>query len=178
MTAEPTAEPTTEPTTEPTGPVGPTRPAGRTGPAEAWRRMGTGKRLVTVIVGAFVLLEHDETMDTLYGHFAKVLVKTGQQVKQGELLGYGGDTGESDGKHLHFEIHKNGAVVDPLLYLPMLNSPAGNALTIFEAIIVPGVALSKTSRRLSLSSPMSVAGAMRASRSSMQVEDFFMSTIG
>jgi hypothetical protein len=67
--------------------------------------------------GYYVVLEHDHGMTTLYGHFSRILVSEGQQVAQGQLLGLGGDSGESDGKHLHFELREDGRVLDPLRYL-------------------------------------------------------------
>lgn len=68
--------------------------------------------------GLYVVLNHEGNRSTLYGHFSKLEVVTGQEVLQGELLGYGGSTGVSDGKHFHFELHDGGTVVDPLRYLP------------------------------------------------------------
>ena len=62
-------------------------------------------------------IDHADGFTTLYGHFSRLLVTTGQKVSQGQLIGYGGSTGVASGKHLHFELAKNGALVDPLLYL-------------------------------------------------------------
>jgi hypothetical protein len=74
--------------------------------------------------GYHVIIDHEGGFRTLYAHFAEVLVKEGQEVQQGELLGFGGSTGDADGKHLHFEIQEDGVLVDPLRFLPLVqNSP-------------------------------------------------------
>ncbi|HPO49363.1 MAG TPA: M23 family metallopeptidase, partial [Spirochaetota bacterium] len=51
---------------------------------------------------------------TVYGHLSKVFVKKHQWVKTSELIGRMGTTGRSTGSHLHFEVHKNGRLVNPL----------------------------------------------------------------
>lgn len=66
--------------------------------------------------GNVVLIEHSLNKEwTLYGHQSKILVKTGQKVKQGDIIGQVGSTGQSTGPHLHFEIRKEkmGGQVDP-----------------------------------------------------------------
>jgi murein DD-endopeptidase MepM/ murein hydrolase activator NlpD len=76
--------------------------------------------------GNCVLVTHkigDRTFTTLYAHLEKSTVTTGQSIKKGELLGYMGNTGDSRGKHLHFEIHEGqwnyekSNSVDPLRYV-------------------------------------------------------------
>jgi hypothetical protein len=52
----------------------------------------------------YVVLEHAKGVETQYLHFSQVVVKPGQQVKAGELLGYSGNTGWSCGPHLHFKV--------------------------------------------------------------------------
>jgi Peptidase family M23 len=68
--------------------------------------------------GHHVVIDHGGGMETLYGHMYEVFVKEGDVVKQGQLLGYGGDTGVADGKHLHFEVHKDNSLIDPQHVLP------------------------------------------------------------
>jgi hypothetical protein len=68
--------------------------------------------------GLYVVIEHDNGFDTVYGHLSALSVRTGQSVKQGQVLGPVGCTGHCTGNHLHFEIWKNGVRVDPMLYLP------------------------------------------------------------
>ena len=55
---------------------------------------------------------------TLYAHLSKISVSVGEQVSAGEILGNGGRTGYATGNHLHFEVHRGGAIVNPLDYLP------------------------------------------------------------
>ena len=68
--------------------------------------------------GYYVIIDHGNGFETLYGHFSKIAVSTGQKVTQGQTIGYGGHTGYATGDHLHFEVHLNGAIVNPLTYLP------------------------------------------------------------
>ncbi|MFT3984594.1 MAG: M23 family metallopeptidase [Lachnospiraceae bacterium] len=67
--------------------------------------------------GYCVYIRHPDGKVTRYGHLSKVLVKTGQTVKQGEKIALSGNTGKSSGPHLHFEILVNGTQVNPLNYL-------------------------------------------------------------
>jgi murein DD-endopeptidase MepM/ murein hydrolase activator NlpD len=67
--------------------------------------------------GNYVIIEHDGTYSTVYGHMASVNVSYGQKVNQGDVIGYVGSTGWSTGYHLHFEIRVNGTRVDPSGYL-------------------------------------------------------------
>ena len=53
---------------------------------------------------------------TLYGHLSSVNVSVGQTVTQGQVIGYSGNTGNSYGAHLHFEVRVNGTAVDPMSY--------------------------------------------------------------
>ncbi|MBT3935246.1 MAG: peptidoglycan DD-metalloendopeptidase family protein [Bacteroidetes bacterium] len=63
--------------------------------------------------GYYVLVNHTNGLETLYGHFSKILVEEGQYVKAGDLLGYGGRTGRATGAHLHFEVRFLGKAMDP-----------------------------------------------------------------
>lgn len=68
--------------------------------------------------GLFVVVDHADGFSTLYGHLDKISISEGQRVTQGQLLGFGGDTGASTGKHLHFEVMSQGTYLDPLRFLP------------------------------------------------------------
>ena len=66
--------------------------------------------------GNYVVVSHGSGNTTLYAHMSRRSVKVGQVVKQGEVLGITGSTGNSTGPHLHFEIIENGVRVNPLLH--------------------------------------------------------------
>jgi len=66
--------------------------------------------------GITVLINHGYSYETLYAHLSKKVVKPGQKIKRGELIGYVGNTGLSLGPHLHYEVWKNGNPVNPVLY--------------------------------------------------------------
>jgi murein DD-endopeptidase MepM/ murein hydrolase activator NlpD len=68
--------------------------------------------------GLYIVIDHGNGLQTLYAHLSKVSVSTGQRVSQGQVIGNGGRTGYATGNHLHFEVHKGGAVVNPIAYLP------------------------------------------------------------
>jgi murein DD-endopeptidase MepM/ murein hydrolase activator NlpD len=74
----------------------------------AGRRSGYGK---------LVIISHSNGYSTRYAHCSSILVKKGQQVKQGQLVARVGATGVATGNHLHFEVRKNGKTLNPLTYL-------------------------------------------------------------
>ncbi len=64
--------------------------------------------------GYHIKISHNDTFDTLYAHCSSICVTVGQEVKQGEVIGYVGTTGNSTGNHLHFEVWQNGERTDAL----------------------------------------------------------------
>jgi murein DD-endopeptidase MepM/ murein hydrolase activator NlpD len=70
--------------------------------------------------GLHVIIKHNETFSTRYFHLESALVKQGDTVKKGEVIGLVGNTGLSSVPHLHYEILKNDATIDPKNYLPKL----------------------------------------------------------
>ncbi len=64
--------------------------------------------------GNHIEINHGYGYLTLYAHLSKYKVKAGQKVKRGDIIGYVGSTGRSEAPHLHYEVHKNGEVVNPL----------------------------------------------------------------
>ena len=108
------------PSTKITSPFGP-----------RWRRMHNGLDLKVTIVAAFdgkvrivkyerrgygkyVVIRHDNGLETVYGHLSKQLVEENQLVKAGEVIGLGGNTGRSTGSHLHFETRFLGIAINPI----------------------------------------------------------------
>ncbi len=68
-------------------------------------------------LGNLIVLDHGHGIVTRYGHLYKILVKNGEQVKRGNLIGQVGSTGRSTGSHLHYEVHASGIPVNPETYI-------------------------------------------------------------
>lgn len=66
--------------------------------------------------GNEIVINHDFGYQTRYAHLQKFLIKRGQKIKRGQLIGYVGNTGSSTGPHLHYEVLKNGKHVNPVHY--------------------------------------------------------------
>lgn len=64
--------------------------------------------------GRFVLLQHPEGYQTMYGHLSRITAVEGARIAAGEVLGRSGNTGRSSAPHLHFEVRQNGVSIDPL----------------------------------------------------------------
>jgi murein DD-endopeptidase MepM/ murein hydrolase activator NlpD len=67
--------------------------------------------------GLVLEIEHGNGIETKYAHLSKVVVQEGQQVTRGQPIAAVGNSGLSTGPHLHYEVHVNGKVVDPLTYV-------------------------------------------------------------
>ena len=63
--------------------------------------------------GNYVVIRHDNGLETVYAHLSKVLVHNDQSVAAGEIIGLGGNTGRSTGAHLHYEIRFLGNAMNP-----------------------------------------------------------------
>lgn len=66
--------------------------------------------------GKHIDIDHEYGYVTKYAHLSKYVVKKGQRVKRGDIIGYTGNTGLSKGPHLHYEIIKNGVKINPIDY--------------------------------------------------------------
>lgn len=71
--------------------------------------------------GNLVEISHGSNFETRYAHNKINLVKFGDVVKKGQIIALVGSTGRSTGSHVHFEVYKNGRVVDPAVYLQVIN---------------------------------------------------------
>lgn len=63
--------------------------------------------------GKYVVIRHDNGLETIYGHLSKQIVAENEYVKAGDPIGLGGNTGRSTGSHLHFETRFLGEVINP-----------------------------------------------------------------
>ena len=63
--------------------------------------------------GNYVKLAHGGGLGTGYAHMSRIAVSSGERVRRGQVLGYVGSTGLSTGPHLHYEMYRNGATVNP-----------------------------------------------------------------
>ncbi|MDR0448407.1 MAG: M23 family metallopeptidase [Treponema sp.] len=73
--------------------------------------------------GNYIIIRHQHGFYTRYAHLLSFRVQAGQQVKQGETIGYIGNTGRSTGPHLHYEVHIGSDVVNPAKYLNIRPNP-------------------------------------------------------
>ena len=63
--------------------------------------------------GKYIIIRHENGLETVYGHLSKQLVKEDQYVEAGDVIGLGGNTGRSTGSHLHFETRLLGQAINP-----------------------------------------------------------------
>jgi murein DD-endopeptidase MepM/ murein hydrolase activator NlpD len=71
----------------------------------------------TSAYGKLVKIDHGDGFETRYAHASKIMVKVGEVVKKGQVLALVGSTGRSTGPHLHFEVRRAGAPLDPRKFL-------------------------------------------------------------
>jgi len=67
--------------------------------------------------GLLVIVEHPHGLVTVYAHNRDLRVRTGQQIREGQVIATVGESGKTSGPHLHFEVRQDGAPVDPLDFL-------------------------------------------------------------
>ncbi len=67
--------------------------------------------------GLIAIIQHPNGLTTLYAHNQDLRVKTGQQVRAGQVIASVGESGRTTGPHLHFEVRRDGVPIDPLLHL-------------------------------------------------------------
>lgn len=69
------------------------------------------------VYGQYVVIDHGERLETVYGHASRLLVTAGDRVAAGDTIALTGSTGRSTAPHLHFEVRRAGQAVDPLRYI-------------------------------------------------------------
>jgi murein DD-endopeptidase MepM/ murein hydrolase activator NlpD len=69
------------------------------------------------IYGKYIVIDHGGGLESLYGHAARLLVTQGTRVKRLQIVALSGSTGQSTAPHLHFEVRRNGAAIDPYQYV-------------------------------------------------------------
>jgi murein DD-endopeptidase MepM/ murein hydrolase activator NlpD len=69
------------------------------------------------VLGAMIEIDHGSGLSTVYGHMRVTYVETGKVVRRGDVIGLMGNTGNSTGVHLHYEIRVNGESVDPMEFI-------------------------------------------------------------
>lgn len=82
--------------------------------------------------GKYVVIRHNNGLETIYGHLSKQLVNVNDEVKAGEPIGLGGNTGFSFGSHLHFETRLLGEAIDPKLLFDFPNQDVTGDYFVFH----------------------------------------------
>lgn len=114
-------------------------------------RDGLGNMKGSNSYGNYVKLDHGNGYHTFYAHLKKgISVKKGQVIKKGQTLGYMGDSGNSYGAHLHWEVWENGTRINPTPYLNgdlATPKPKPTALKykVGDTVTINGVFVSSTS---------------------------------
>ena len=84
--------------------------------------------------GLKIVVDHGNGYLTHYAHLSRIIVRVGQTVKRGQVIGLVGNTGGTSGPHLHYEVHKNGKAVNPINYFFNDLSPEAYAELTEEAM--------------------------------------------
>lgn len=82
--------------------------------------------------GYYVVVRHDNGLETVYGHLSRFLVKPNQTVKAGDVIALGGNTGRSTGPHLHFETRFMGIPINPAAIIDFENGVPHKDLFAFD----------------------------------------------
>ncbi|MBQ6228956.1 MAG: peptidoglycan DD-metalloendopeptidase family protein [Prevotella sp.] len=82
--------------------------------------------------GNYVVIRHNNGLETIYGHLSKHLVRENQVVRAGQPIGLGGNTGRSTGSHLHFETRLCGVALNPALFFDFRNQDVTGDYYVFR----------------------------------------------
>ena len=83
--------------------------------------------------GKYIVIRHPNGLETIYGHLSKQLVSEDQEVRAGDVIGLGGNTGRSTGSHLHFETRLCGLALNPALMLDFRNQDVVGDYYVFNS---------------------------------------------
>lgn len=125
--------------------------------------------------GHVVFVKHPNSLETVYAHLRKRNVVEGRTVKQGEILGEMGNTGDSSGSHLHFEVHQNEWTVDkknainPVIALEKVEH--GDSVQAMKKVEKPGIVLTATTKLSSYEEPGEVSHHGNANPSGAEKHD-------
>lgn len=97
--------------------------------------------------GKYVVIRHNNGLETIYGHMSKQLVEENQEVRAGEPIGLGGNTGRSTGSHLHFETRLCGVALNPALMFDFRNQDVVDDYYMFRRDTYEREALAATKLR-------------------------------
>jgi len=115
--------------------------------------------------GKYVRLQHGGNIGSGYGHMSRIAVKAGQQVRRGQVIGYVGSTGLSTGPHLHYELYRGGATINPRsIKFTETAQLSGNALAAFKARLADLKRLPVGLSRAAESDGQAAGGALAAVR--------------
>lgn len=79
--------------------------------------------------GNFVEIDHSNGYSSAFSHMKKYVVRPGQKVRRGQLIGYVGNTGRSTGPHLHYEVTLDGEPIDPYMFMKVASSSESSGLS-------------------------------------------------
>ena len=83
--------------------------------------------------GKYIVIRHPNGLETIYGHLSKQLVSEDQEVRAGDVIGLGGNTGRSTGSHLHFETRLCGRALNPALMFDFRNQDVVGDYYVFNS---------------------------------------------
>lgn len=88
--------------------------------------------------GNYIVIRHGNGLETIYGHLSKHLVSENQEVRAGDVIGLGGNTGRSTGSHLHFETRLCGVALNPALLFDFKNQDVTGDYYVFRKSTIEG----------------------------------------
>lgn len=122
--------------------------------------------------GNVVVLNHGNTLFTVYGHNSKLLVQPGEMVYRGQVISLVGSTGRSTGPHLHFEVHYKQQYLNPVAYMTYVQHTEGMVAQASQRAATPAYAGVANDSSAKLAPPTHVhqQSTARARRSGQSVQ--------